>query len=136
MRHIRFSADERAPEHLYVCIVKAVDHARTRATRIRLAISSLFVASSTAGSILAVRATVRAASESGFTSFASLALSDTSIIARHAQEFFLSLIETLPGVEIALALLGISIFLVSLRSFIRTLSRSADAPILPLIRHT
>lgn len=125
---IRFSVEEQAPERLYGRVVEAVGRARMRAARIRLAISSFFIASSTAGSFFAIRATVREAVASGFTSFASLALSDTSIVARHAQEFFLSLIETLPGVEVALALFGISVFLVSFRSLVRALSSAPHAP--------
>lgn len=131
--HIRFSADTQAPEGLYGRVVEAVGRARTRAARIRLAISSFFIASSTVGSFLAIKATIRAASASGFTSFASLALTDTSIIARHAQEFLLSLIETMPSIEVVLTLLGISVFLVSIRSFVRAL---ALAPRVPITRHS
>lgn len=130
---IRFSPDTEAPEGLYGRVVEAVGRARTRAARTRLALSSFSIAFSSVGSFFAVRATIQAASASGFTSFASLALTDTSIIARHAQEFFLSLIETMPSIEVVITLLGISIFLVSIRSFVRAL---ALAPRVPLIRHS
>lgn len=129
----RFSTTEHAPDRLYERVMVAVGHARTRAVRIRLAISSLLIASSGIGTAFAVRATLRAASASGFDSFASLALTDTSIIVRHAQEFLLSLVETLPGIQVALSLLGISVLLVSVRSFVRTF---APVPRIPIIRHS
>ena len=127
----RYSLSEGMPEGLYEKTLLALGRARTRAARIRLALSGIFIASSTAGFAFAIQATVRVAAASGFTSFASLALSDTSIIARHAQEFLLSLAETLPGVQLAAALFTLSVLLVSVRAFIITLARPTNVSLRP-----
>lgn len=124
----RFSSDE-LPESLYGSVLAAVGRARRRASRIRLAISSLFIGISGAGIVLTVRDTLAAAQASGFASFASLALSDTSVVVRHAQEFLLSLIETMPGLDVAALLLGLSVFLVSLRTFVRALPQGPAHPL-------
>jgi hypothetical protein len=64
---------------------------------------------------LPVRSIVLALSQSGFLSFASLAFSDTDIVARYFREFALSLVEALPLLAITFALVALAAFLVSLR---------------------
>lgn len=124
----RFAQHEQVPVELYGRVMAQVGRARTRAARIRIAFASLGIGASLAGSFIAIRATLEAAAASGFTSYASLALTDTSVIALHAQAFAFTLVETLPGVQVAFALFGLSVLLVSMRSLIRSLSQPVRLP--------
>jgi len=74
------------------------------------------------GSFLMARATVAAAQTSGFLSLANLARTDTSVITAHAHAFGLSLIETLPSIDVAGTVFAFVLFLVSTRSLVRVLA--------------
>ena len=86
--------------------------------RTRLIVSSLTGASSFVGLVFALPALVKAASDTGFSTFASLFMSDGDVLANHLSSFGVSLLETLPGPETTLTLFLVAIFLVSLQNFI------------------
>lgn len=122
------------PEGLTERVVAHVSRARTRAARTRIAVTSTILSLSTLGALVAIRATLQAAEQSGFSTLIRLTLSDTSIIAAHLQSFALSLIETAPSVLGTLTLLLVAIALTSLRAFIRTLTHT-QSPTYSSVRH-
>jgi hypothetical protein len=72
--------------------------------------------------MLALPALIRAATASGFSTFASLFISDSDLVTSHLGTFGLTLLEALPGVEVTLTLFLLSVFLVSLQNFVRSIA--------------
>ena len=112
-----------APSYLCERVLGAIERERILRKQATLVVSSLSCAISALGLVLAVRAFLAAASASGFTSFASLATSDSSLIAGHFSTFTLSLLESLPTLETTAVLFVIAVFLVSLKSLVGSFPR-------------
>jgi hypothetical protein len=107
------------PAYLCERICEAILHERARHERTRLVFSSLTGISSLVGLMLALPALVSAASASGFSTFASLFISDQDLILSHFSSFGLTLLEALPGFEVTVTLFLLAVFLVSLQNFVR-----------------
>jgi cellulose synthase/poly-beta-1,6-N-acetylglucosamine synthase-like glycosyltransferase len=118
-RLLREALRSELPAGLAARIEGALLRARTRRERlchaVRMLCASLSLISF-AGLFVSVRELARAASASGFTSYASLAISDSSVVVAHSDSFLASLAESLPSTETAVFLALVSVFLVSLRS--------------------
>ena len=95
---------ESAPAYLCERIFEAILRERDRNSilweRSRLVFSSLTGAGSLWGLAFALPALMRASDASGFTTFASLFVSDSDLLASHFSTFALSLLEALPGLEV------------------------------------
>jgi len=113
---------ESMPAYLCERICGAILRERERHERTRLVFSSLTGIASLAGLILSLPALVSASSASGFSTFASLFISDSDLVSAHLSTFGLTLLEALPGFEVSVTLLLLSIFLVSLQNFVRGLT--------------
>lgn len=113
---------ETVPEYLCERIYRAVLRERERYERARLVISSLFGASSLVGLVFAFPALLNAAATSGFSTFASLLISDNDLLVSHFSTFAYSLLEALPGFEVTITLFLVAVFLVSLQNFVLGLS--------------
>jgi hypothetical protein len=113
---------ETMPAYLCERICEAILHERERHERTRLVFSSLTGISSLAGLMLALPALIAASRASGFSSFASLFISDSDLIMAHFSTFGLSLLEALPGFEVTITLFLLAVFLVSLQNFVRGLT--------------
>ena len=116
-----FQALPQEPVPAYLCerILGAVQMEHARVQRVRLVISSLAGTSSLMGLVFAIPALIRAASVTGFSSFASLLVSDNDLISSHLGAFAYPLLEVLPGFEVTVTLFLLAVFLVSLRNFVR-----------------
>src|SRR5262249_29998247 len=86
-----------------------------------LVFSSCAVAASFAGAILAVRALVEALASSGFTAYASLIVSDHDVVFASGNTFLATLLESLPGPEVVIALAVLAVLIQSLRVFVGSL---------------
>ncbi len=110
---------EQLPTYLCERICLALERERERHARTRLVLSSLSGISSIAGLMFAIPALVRAASATGFTSYAPLLISDTDLISSHLGVFALSLLQAFPGVEVTVTLFLIAVLLVSIKNFVQ-----------------
>jgi hypothetical protein len=119
-----FQALPQEPVPTYLCerILGAVQQEHTRIQRVRLVISSLAGTGSLVGLVFAIPALIRAASVTGFSSFASLLVSDSDLFTSHHGAFVYPLLEALPGFEVTVTLFLLAVFLVSLRNFVRGIS--------------
>ena len=119
-----FQALPQEPVPAYLCerILDAVQTEHTRVQRVRLVISSLAGTGSLVGLVFAIPALIRAASVTGFSSFASLLVSDNDLISSHLGAFAYPLLEALPGFEVTVTLFLLAVFLVSLQNFVRGIS--------------
>jgi len=115
---------ETPPSYLCERILQSVAQAHTRQRQVRLVVSSFCGASSLVALAFAVPALLSAASVTGFSSFASLLLSDNDVMISHFSSFALSLLEALPGVEVTVTLFLLAVFLVSLQNFVRSVGSS------------
>ncbi|MFZ1987565.1 MAG: hypothetical protein WAV21_00825 [Minisyncoccia bacterium] len=104
-----------APAYLCERVLDAVARKRMRQVRIQLVLSSLSGMASFTGVIFAGRALMTALSQSGFTSYTSLLFSDGGAVMSYGQTFALSLLESLPGPEVAITLALVAILIQSLR---------------------
>jgi hypothetical protein len=111
---------EQCPSYLCERICQALVRERERTARTRLVFSSLSGISSLAGLMFALPALLSAASTTGFTSFASLMVSDSDLVTSHFSTFGMSLLEALPGFEVTITLLLVAILLVSLRTVVQS----------------
>jgi hypothetical protein len=111
------------PEGLEARIVSRVVEANRRSLRDRLVGFTLGIAFSFAAIIPASLWLYRDAHSSGFTSFLSLALSDFDAVRASFGDFFLSLIESLPTLSLALLLALLALFFWSIISFFFVLHR-------------
>ncbi len=111
---------EECPSYLCEQICTALRAERARSARVGLISSSLAGISSILGLMFALPALVSAASQTGFTSFAALTVSDYDLVAKHFASFGLSLLEALPSFEVAVTLFFTAVFVVSLRSFVQS----------------
>ncbi|MDR3546736.1 MAG: hypothetical protein P4M11_00420 [Candidatus Pacebacteria bacterium] len=114
--------EESVPSYLCERILGAVQKEHARQQRVRLVISSLAGTGSLVGLVFAIPALIRAASVTGFSSFASLLVSDGDFITSHFGSFIYPLLEALPGFEVTVTLFLLAVFLVSLRNFVRGIS--------------
>jgi hypothetical protein len=113
---------EPVPTYLCERILGAVQQEHARIQRARLVISSLAGTGSLVGLVFAIPALIRASSVTGFSSFASLLVSDGDLFTSHLGTFLYPLIEALPGFEVTVTLFLLAVFLVSLRNFVRGIS--------------
>lgn len=104
-----------APAYLCERVFGAIQRERVRTLRMRLVFSSCTGALSLAGFILAGKALVSAMAASGFLTYASLALTDSSTVFGTGRIFALSLLESLPGPEVVLSLALLAVLIQSLR---------------------
>jgi hypothetical protein len=122
---LRAVPQEPLPAYLCERICEAILRERERRfqlwERSQLVISSLTGISSLAGLMFALPALVNAATVTGFSTFASLFISDSDLLVSHFNTFFLSLLEAVPGFEVTVTLFLLAVFLVSLRNFVMTL---------------
>ncbi|MBA3789316.1 hypothetical protein H0X32_02895 [Patescibacteria group bacterium] len=109
---------ETPPTYLCERILRVVEQERTRQRQVRFVISSFSGASSFVGLVLAIPVLMHAASLRGFSSFASLLVSDGDLLSSHLSSFALPLAEALPGVEVTFTLFLLAVFLASLKSFV------------------
>jgi hypothetical protein len=117
------------PEYLGERIHQAVLRERERREHVRLAVSSLSGAGSLVGLAFALPALLNAAVATGFSTFASLVISDTSLVAGNFNAFVLSLLSAVPGLEVTATLFFTAAFLVSLKTLLEGLSRPRDITI-------
>jgi hypothetical protein len=107
------------PEDLTTRVRTALSRERARQARMAHTVRMLsggISLISFGGLFVSIQAFVSAASASGFTAYASLIVSDSSIVSAHFTSFFASLVESLPSIESTLVLALVAVFLVSLRS--------------------
>jgi hypothetical protein len=109
-------------ERIYLAILRERERESLLWQRGRVIISSLSGISSLVGLMFALPALMSAATASGFSTFASLFVSDSDLVVSHFSSFGLSLLEALPGFEVTLTLFLLTVFLVSLQNFVRGLS--------------
>lgn len=117
-----------APAYLCERVFGAIHRERVRILRTRLVFSSCTLLVSLAGTVAAVRALFTAMSASGFTSYASLAISDSSVVFGSGQSFLLSLLESLPAPEVMFSLALIAILIQSIRVLVASSIEWAWAP--------
>lgn len=116
---LRQALQEDLPAGLSIRVTNALIRIRTRQARLRYAASSLSGAvclASFAGLFISLKSFLSAASASGFTAYASLMISDSSVVSGHLSSFLAGLVEVLPSAETTITLALVSVFLVSLRS--------------------
>lgn len=109
------------PEGLSARVADALTLMRARRARMQHAVRMLSAGlsfASFAGLFFSVQAFLQAATASGFTSYASLLVSDSNVIFAHLDLFFDGLAESIPAIESTLVLALVAVFLVSLRSAI------------------
>ncbi|HVX90388.1 MAG TPA: hypothetical protein VHC20_02000 [Candidatus Paceibacterota bacterium] len=104
-----------APAYLCERVFGAMTRERIRILRMRLVFSSCTGVLSLGGFIVAGKALVAAMSASGFLTYASLALTDSSAVLGSSHSFLLSLLESLPGPEVVFSLALLAVFIQSLR---------------------
>jgi hypothetical protein len=125
-----FQVLTRDSQPAYLCerICEAISRERERVSlqreRTRLIVSSLTSISSLTGLMFALPALMHAAAVSGFSTFASLFITDNDLLVSHFGTFGMSLIEALPGFEVTITLFLLSVFLVSLQNFVTSLAGS------------
>ncbi len=112
-------------ERIYLAILSERERNSRMWERARIIISSLSSISSLVGLMFALPALIQAATESGFSTFASLFITDSDLVVNHFNSFGLSLLEALPGFEITLTLFLVAVFLVSLQTIARGLSSNS-----------
>lgn len=108
----------KAPAYLCERVLVAVSRERVRASRTRLVFSSGATVISLFGVVVAVRALFAAMNESGFSSYAWLAVSDSGSVFANAHSFFYTLLESLPGIEVIVTLALLAVLIQSLRVLI------------------
>lgn len=109
-----------APAYLCERVLGAVSRERVRILRMRLVFSSCAALASLIGVVSAASMLVSAMAASGFSAYASLFISDGSLVPAFGSSFLLSLAESLPGPEVALALFLIAVLIQSLRVLARS----------------
>lgn len=110
---------EELPAGLSLRVQAALSAARIRQARMRHTLSLLSSGVSVisfASLFVSLKAFATAATASGFTAYASLLVSDSSVVSSHFMSFAEALAEALPSVETTITLALVSVFLVSLRS--------------------
>jgi hypothetical protein len=104
-----------APAYLCERVLDAIHRERVRLVRTRLVFSSCALVASLVGSVVAVRALIEAMIASGFTTYASLAVTDSGTVFTSGSSFFLTLLESLPGPEVVASLAFLAILIQSMR---------------------
>ncbi len=104
-----------APAYLCERVSGAVSRERIRLARIRLVFSSGTTLVSLFGVVFAGRALITAMTMSGFSSYASLAVTDSGTVFANGQSFLFTLLESLPGPEVMLMLALLAVLIQSLR---------------------
>ena len=104
-----------APAYLCERVFGAVSRERVRFLRTRLVFSSCAALGSLAGIALALPALIAAMTTTGFSSYASLVFSDSTALLGISHTFLLTLLESLPGPEIAVTLFFVATLIQSLR---------------------
>lgn len=104
-----------APAYLCERVFGAMTRERIRILRMRLVFSSCTGALSLGGFIIAGKALVSAMTASGFLTYASLAVTDSSAVFGSSHSFLLSLLESLPGPEVVFSLALLAVLIQSLR---------------------
>jgi len=104
---------------LFIKIVNRIDRAKRISSIKRLIMFSLAFVGSAVGFIPALNSLRTALIESGFTQFFSLIFSDFSIVLNSWKVFTLTLLESLPAVDVLIFLVVISVFIGSLRFLIK-----------------
>jgi len=107
-----------APAYLCERVLVAVSRERIRLVRMRLVFSSCASFLSLAAIFTAGRMLVNAMHATGFSSYASLMLSDGGAVLGNGHAYLLTLAESLPGPETILTLLALAVLIQSLRVMI------------------
>ncbi len=110
--------DAHIPETLRQNIIRSIQREEVRRMRVAFSLSFAAMLASVFGIIISIRYAMLAFYQSNFFSYASLAFSDTDVVAAYWREFAFSLLETLPLFAITFSLIAFALFLISLRMFV------------------
>jgi len=102
-------------------VLHSIKKEELKRARIYLIVSISTTGASLAGIVLSIQYLVQAFYQSNFGSYLSLLFSDTDVVHSYWQELSLSLVETLPLLQIIFLLLTFAVLLVSLRVFMNNL---------------
>ena len=112
---ININLSEELPEGLGERIFSAIEQRRSREAKMRFVLITIIALSSSLALIPATRYLIRAFSESGFIQYASLIFSDSTAVLSSWQTFTLSLLESLPVMELIVSLSIVFVLLESIR---------------------
>jgi hypothetical protein len=107
-----------APSYLCERVIGAVLRERVRILRTRLVFSSCGVLFAFVGGLFAFSLLTAAMTASGFSAYLSLLISDSASVPALGNAYLYSLLESLPGFEVALALFFVAVLIQSLRVLI------------------
>lgn len=105
-------------EKLLAVIIERIDLLKRRSVRIRLAVFGTVATASLAGMIPSFQYVARGLYQSGFYEYISLLFSDSGTVLVSWKAFALSLIESLPFIEMTIFLAAVFAFLFSVKSVI------------------
>jgi predicted nucleic acid-binding Zn ribbon protein len=134
IKHIFCNIQIEPRPHLCEDICRVIVLREKRSRMIRFSGYSIITITSLAAIVPATLSLFHQFGQSGFTQYASLVISDSGILAGYWKQFAVTLVESIPGVSLAVVLVVLLVLVWSARSAIRQIKPSSPYHLQPHMR--